>query len=324
MCLYLRGRYSGCATKLFSIARWHVGRCALAFVMKLIFQCGAMWCLAIGLTGGCRLFDLDRPATVQGRSPLRSATASPDSVAMEIVWARFPAGDPSLNKAIWQDIDETPIEPAVARELANNGFRAGVIGSALPAALAHALHQGEASSDESAASNGENLADLMVEPTIRRRFVQARRGRRVEIQASEIYPTLPLLMGGGGELGGSTYRDAQAIYALEVDPQPDRTAVVQITPELHHGAPRIRWSQGDEGILRQAPMRDHEVFDRLRLKVKLAPGEVLILMNLPDTGSRLGQYFHTVDSADGRQQKLILIRLAEVPPSDTFADSGGR
>ena len=44
-------------------------------------------------------------------------------------------------------------------------------------------------------------------------------------------------------------------------------------------------------------------------------------MSLPDAGSRLGHYFHTVDSADGRQQKLILIRLAEVPPSDTFADT---
>ena len=290
--------------------------------MKTLFHSCALWFATLCLANGCRL--LEPPATVQGRSPLRSAIASPDSVAMEIVWARFPAGDPSLNETIWHDIDETAIEPAVARELANNGFRAGVIGGALPAALAHALDQGEAPPDAASTKNGENLADLMVEPTIRRRLVQARRGRRVEIQASEIYPTLPLLMGDGGELGGSTYRDAQALYALEVDPQPDRTAVVQITPELHHGAPRLRWSQGDEGILRQAPLHDHEVFDWLRLKVKLAPGEVLVLMNLPDAGSRLGQYFHTVDSADGRQQKLILIRLAEVPPSDTFADAGVR
>ena len=66
------------------------------------------------------------------------------------------------------------------------------------------------------------------------------------------------------------------------------------------------------------------MFDRLRLTVKLAPGEMLVLMSLPDAGSRLGHYFHTVDSADGPQQKLILIRLAEVPPSDTFADMGDR
>jgi hypothetical protein len=45
---------------------------------------------------------------------------------------------------------------------------------------------------------------------------------------------------------------------------------------------------------------------------------MLVLMSLPNSGSRLGHYFHTVDSADGPQQKLILIRLAQVPPSDTF------
>ena len=78
------------------------------------------------------------------------------------------------------------------------------------------------------------------------------------------------------------------------------------------------------GILRQAPLREREVFDRLRMSVRLAPGEMLVLMSLPDAGSRLGHYFHTVDSADGPQQKLILIRLAEVPPSDTFADLASR
>jgi hypothetical protein len=55
------------------------------------------------------------------------------------------------------------------------------------------------------------------------------------------------------------------------------------------------------------------------MAVKLAPGELLVLMSLPDAGSLLGEYFHTAEGAEGRQQKLILLRLAEMPPSDTFA-----
>jgi hypothetical protein len=55
------------------------------------------------------------------------------------------------------------------------------------------------------------------------------------------------------------------------------------------------------------------------MSVRLAPGEMLVLMGLSDAGSRLGHYFHTVESSEGWQQKLILIRLAEVPPSDIFA-----
>jgi hypothetical protein len=279
--------------------------------------------LALSLVAGCRLFH-DEQATVQGRSLLQPASASPGSVAMEIVWARFPAGDPQLNEAAWQSIDETQIAPAVQRELANNGFRAGVIGGALPTPLAQALRQGAAEPSQAKIGDPQSLESLLVEPSIRGQLKRVRRGQRVEILASEIYPLLPLLTDRDGELAGDVYHDAQAIYSLEVDPQSDRTVSVKLTPELHHGTPRVRWSQGDPGILRQAPMRDHEVFDKLRLNVRLAPGEMLVLMSRPDSGSRLGNYFHTVDGPDGRQQKLILVRLAEVPQSDTFNDLAKR
>ena len=113
------------------------------------------------------------------------------------------------------------------------------------------------------------------------------------------------------------------MYALRVSPQPDRSATVELTPELHYGQPRFKWRTGtDDGLLRQASLRDQVVFDRLRVSVKLAPGEMLVLMSLPDAGSKLGHYFHTVESSDGIREKLILIRLAEVPTTDTFADKG--
>src|SRR4051812_6631983 len=41
---------------------------------------------------GCQLFPADHPM-LHGQSPLKPAPASADSVAMEIVWARFPAND---------------------------------------------------------------------------------------------------------------------------------------------------------------------------------------------------------------------------------------
>ncbi len=239
---------------------------------------------------------------------------------MDIIWARFAAGDAGLNDTAWQDIDETQIDPAIRRELANNGFRVGVISGTLPEPISRVLNQKELA-DQPKAKDKEQSIDLLAEPTVRGRLLQARRGRRNEIQASEVYPTLPLLIGEGRELGGSTYHDAQAIYALTVNPRADRTAEVQLTPELHYGSPRLRWTSGEEHILRQAPMRDRRVFDQMRMTVRLAPGEMLVLMSLPDAGSRLGHYFHTVDTAEGWQQKLILLRLAEVPASDTFADS---
>jgi hypothetical protein len=76
-------------------------------------------------------------------------------------------------------------------------------------------------------------------------------------------------------------------------------------------------------VLRQLPLREREVFESMRMEVRLAPGEMLMLAGLPDSGSRPGHYFHTAESASGREQKIVLIRLAQVPKSDTFAQTAG-
>src|SRR5215213_11642693 len=93
----------------------------------------ALFALIVCAAAGCHMFPADKLAT--GHSPLKPAQPSPDSVAMEIIWARFPANDPVLGDAAWNEIDETQLEPATRRELLNNGIRAGVIGSSVPAAI---------------------------------------------------------------------------------------------------------------------------------------------------------------------------------------------
>jgi hypothetical protein len=294
------------------LALGHGRRC----VMKTLIYSSAAWCALVGLTTGCRMFSQTELA--KGHSPLRPAQASPDSVAMQLIWARYPAQDHSIDDA-WREIDETQIEPSVRRELADNGLRAGVIGATMiPDAIERVMHRGESRPRGEKAPASNDPSSLAAEPVVHGRVQQLRRNQRSEIQASEVYPTLPLLVRGGSELGGHTYSDAQAIYALRVDPQPDRTTLVELTPELHFGQPHLNYT-GEEGVLRQVLTRDREVFERLRISVKLAPGEMLVLMSLPDAGRSLGHYFHTVDSADGCRQKLILIRVAEVPNSDTFA-----
>jgi hypothetical protein len=284
--------------------------------------------VSVLVCGGCHLLIEGTAAEAKGRSPLQSTTPSPDGVALEIIWARFKQNDPALNDTVWSQIDETQLPTEVRRELVSNGFRAGVLSGAPPSAIARVINLKNnksmkgpiKSADEvnSEPPSDDDAQDVMTEPTVKHRMLQIRRGHRAEIQASEVLDSVPLLVNNGRELGGRTYRDAQAIYALRVDPQPDQTVVIELTPELHHGQSRVRWTGGEDGILRQAPARDREVFDAMRMNVRLAPGEMLVLMSLPDAGSRLGHYFHTVESADGPQQKLVLIRLAQVPRSDTF------
>jgi hypothetical protein len=273
--------------------------------------------LLVCIAGGCRIFPGETIA--KRHSPLKPAQPSPDSVAMEIIWARFPANDPVLGDAAWREIDETQIEPAVRREMLNNGLRAGVIGSVIPAAINHVLHQHESPPRKGDSDQTKTDAQLMSEPIVHGHILRVRRNQRTDIQASDEYASLPLLVSGGTELGGHTYQQAKAVYCLRVDPRPDRTALVELTPEIQHGASRLRFTTGDDGIFKQASLNERKVFELLQVSVRLAPGEMLVLMSLPNSGSQLGHYFHTVDSAEGPQQKLILIRLAEVPSSDTFA-----
>lgn len=285
--------------------------------MRTPYQFAAAMCLGMSLIGGCRL--MSEQADFAGSALLQPARPSPDSVKMEIIWARFPAGDPELNNEAWQDIDEAQLDPAVHRELVNNGFRAGIINGKLPDAISRALNQGKSPPEEGSKAITGETNQLLADPIVRGRVRQMPRNQRCEISASEVYASLPLLVSDESELGGRTIQQAQAIYAMRVDPQPDRTTLVELTPELHYGAPHMRFTGSDEGVLYQAPMRDREVYEKMRLKMKLAPGDMLVIMSLPDAGSRLGHYFHTADSTEGPQQKLILIRLAEVPQSDTFA-----
>jgi hypothetical protein len=284
--------------------------------MRTPLQFGAALCLGLCALVGCRL--MNEQPDFENHSLLKPAQSSPDSVRMEIIWARFPVNDPALNEVAWQDIDEAQLDPATQRELANNGFRAGVIKGKLPDAISRALKHGESTAEDAPTIDGETR-ELLANPVVRGRIRQMPRDQRYEISASDVYPVMQLLVKGMNEVAGGSYEQAQAMYAMRVDPQPDQTTLVELTPEVHYGSPRMKLAGGDEGVSHMAMQRDRKVFDRLRMNVRLAPGDMLVVMNLPNSGSRLGHYFHTVESPDGPQQKLILIRLAEVPQSDAFA-----
>src|SRR5688572_19692664 len=102
--------------------------------MKFAPHLGTAPTFVVCLASGCQMFPKHHVA-LKGHSPLRAAQSSPDSVAMNIVWARFPANEPVLDGAAWREIDETQIDPAVRRALVDNGLRAGIITGSLPTAL---------------------------------------------------------------------------------------------------------------------------------------------------------------------------------------------
>ena len=276
---------------------------------------GALLLYAIS---GCQMFDGELELMPSGESPLHAAKPSPDAVTLEIFWARFPAGSPALNDEVWREIQEDRLPPELRARLAAQGLRAGVVGGTPPAAIMALLNPAGRKFDELAAEEQVDPAVLAEAPKVTRRLKQLRFGTRMELQSSDVIEQATLLVPAEGELGGGTYGLAQAIYQLEVRAQPSGQVELQMTPELQHGPQQGRWSQDDTGILRLAPARDAEVFRDLRMAIPLAPGEMLLVLGLPDAVGRLGHYFHTVETPTGREQKAVLIRIADVPRGDEF------
>jgi len=66
------------------------------------------------------------------------------------------------------------------------------------------------------------------------------------------------------------------------------------------------------------PIREPE-FPVLGLIVSGGHSEMLLMTGLTESGSRLGDYFHAVDGPAGKERKLVVIRLAQIPDSPAFA-----
>ena len=87
-------------------------------------------------------------------------------------------------------------------------------------------------------------------------------------------------------------------------------------PSYHFTFYGFDWVQpwpGEGMYWRLDTSKDRVVFDELRTTARLAAGQMLVLAATPDSDGSLGQHFHKVASPDGPQDKLILVRLAQIP-----------
>ena len=268
--------------------------------------------LAAVLLAGCETLQ-----TTPGKSPLRPAQMTPGSVAVDIVFVRCPLGDPAVNGKMWEEIDEQHFPAELRQRLARNGFRAGVIGTKVPQALAKLLELNEKP------PRGDQIheahpADMEANKHPIQRRLQMRVGNRNEIIASSVYEQLPVLLCEGGELRGQTYAEAQAMLAVKAFPLADGRVRFEFTPELHHDQPRRRFV-GDQAMMRLETSRPRRVFEELSMSAYLSPGAMVILSSLPDRPGSLGHYFFTEGEDNHVEQKLLVLRLIQTQHDDLVA-----
>ena len=267
---------------------------------RLILLCAITLCGA-----GCTF--IDRHAAAASKSPLSGSIPSPDSVTLEILFARAPIGNETLNQRLWSEIDEQRLPSDLRRKLTENGIRVGVVSGRVPDDLAKLLtltDKAPAKRDEPAPVNLEE------EPNVTLRLLQARAGRRNEVVCSGSYDRLPLLERRDELVRGHTFNQADGRLALRSFPCSANEVDIELVPEIHHGEKQPRWV-GSDGVLRLDAGKPREVFDWLKMRVKLNPGEMLVITNLPNRSGSLGHYFFTQPTCERTSQKLLVIRLSQ-------------
>ena len=266
---------------------------------------------------GCGVL-LITPPPADSQSLLRAVETGPESVTLEIFQVRIPDDDAELAERLWSAVDEQRLSLDVRRNLVRNGFRAGVLGGTVPDVLAKQLNL---QSEMPASETDRVITGKNASPRVVRRVLQLNRNDQRTVQASELRDHLHVLVNGDDGLQGQSFEQVQAVYTLRAEPATGQRAALRLTPELQHGELRNRYAGSDQGIFLVTPSRERQVYDQLTLSAELAAGELLVVGCLPDAPKSLGRAFHGVDLAGPVEQKLVLVRLFQVPPSEILADA---
>lgn len=278
--------------------RWHPPLPAL--VLKLV---------AGALAAGCAA----APHPARESLKLARPRLSSDSVVLEVGFFHVPAEDRDWLERFWQETDEQQIEAQTRRHLRDNGLRCGIVGVQLPDLLREAIDRSrEGNLLESASSNPPASADGW-----NSRRLHIRAGRRNEIVASSRPEGMVLLTHDGETVRGSSYPQAQGVFALRVFPRGDGSVRLELIPEIHHGAVRPRFV-GRDGAFFVEARPDGVTFDDLRIDTILSTGQTFAITAAGPSKSLGGNFFLTPDS-DQTHQKLLLIRLAQSQFDDLFA-----
>ncbi len=250
----------------------------------------------------------------KGASPLVPLELADDSAELEILFVRFPAGDPDCNGALWSDVDEQALPAPVRAELAANGLRAGVVGGQTPRVLAGKIAAAEDHSTPATAA-----ARLETEPAVRRSRMQIHRGQPGTVVTSGAYDQLPLLVRDDGQVRGETYKNAQGEFVIEADPQDDRRVKLSLVPQWQFGESRQEFV-GENGVFRVQAGKPKKTFGKLKFDVTLGPNQMLLITSLTDRKGSLGHYLFTEPTGGHLDQKLLVIRLADTKSTDLFVN----
>ncbi len=268
-------------------------------------------------TAGCGVA-LSTATLSTPQSILQAVKSRPDRTTLEIFQVRVPEDDAQFDEDLWQAVDEQRLDLALRNRLVSNGIRVGIISGALPDSLARSMNlQSEMPED----SNTRLVDEQLAAPRVTRRVLQLKHREPAAIKVTEPQSLVNVFVNSENGVQGRSYSEVEGVYAMQVESVPGQKIAVELVPELHFGEMKNRYAGSDQGIFVVTPSRERQVFDQLKSEIELSAGELLVLSGIPDTRGSLGDALHGSQLPGSHDQKLILIRLLEIPPSEILADA---
>lgn len=291
------------------------------------FLCAAI-CLTLGIIAfsGCQtdLMMLTKNTTntpIQDDSFLLSGRlANSETVLLEVFIVRCPFNDEELNSALWKDVDEQVFSASLRRELAVNGFRAGLIGNQLPSSFLRILKTRD-DVDPSQIVTTIRL-DELANQTVLRKTIASRNGQKNEVNVSNVKKQATVLFNENGALGGETFNDGQAVMIIRTQTRGDGSVTLDLLPEVQYGQPRQTF-QYDAGSVVMATARPKRTFDSLRSEITVQPGQFVVMTSRPEMSGNVGSFFFTDEEAEsGTEQKLLCFRVSYTQHNDMYTEDG--
>ena len=246
--------------------------------------------------------------------------ASSDSVGVEIYFIRRSVTNVDSAKELWENVSELPFPEQTRHQMRLNGFRFGVLGSAQTTALIDMLNLVNPGS-HAHADSWEEAIQFDKDEKVMRRNVELNSGQPAEALASDVYDNLTVLQKTDDSLGGESFQQAQCVFRINSSTRPDNAIDLTILPEIQYGPQRQQYVY-EQGAVRMEFGRNRKTFDALQMKVKLKPGEMVVLSCQPDQSASLGAQFFTDASIRGDYQKIMIIRLARLRSDPLFPENG--
>jgi hypothetical protein len=241
--------------------------------------------------------DGERTVALLGVKRLFGGPTGDDVVGLSVVVVERPAGDATLDRDLWEFVDEQVLDSDQRLQLARNGFRIGRFGGAPPPAL-HALITSEAScstSPQRIQLRAGNRHSVPIGPRWSQcRFRLDQQGRPLDVELANALCQMRIVPKLGQE-GGVTLRFSPFVKHGDTKQKP--VAVRTSSGEL-------QWDM----LVGQ----DEEVYSWLAWEMTVGANDTVVIGTRPDAGDTLGRRTFVQTEAAAPMQRLLVVRVSRV------------